>query len=431
MHSFFTLPTGVVRSSKSWMLSLFFLIFIGTLTAQDEIVFVSGPLDVEAVDGQITLTVMYRSTAVRDITVQFEEDYGANRVLGSRTVTVANSGGTEQTLNVNFGIPAEWDIDCSGTGYRYHAFITANGTMGPILGSGSDGEKFFSGVTFTTIEITDFPPEILLGQPFDVDIQYNIPFNQDLNVKFETNTNNPTVYEEVTEPNNFGCATKSITLTVDSAPEGNFYRINARSNEPGVSSDVSAVSIRTNVAIVSALPVELVAFRAQPDDQTVQLSWTTAWELNNSHFLVQHGLNGTDFNTIRKISGMGTTESTTDYRTLHEEPASGVNYYRLVQVDLDGQETIYETLQVILREESGVALFPTATSDVVHLTGLDSEQVRRISILSPNGQVLEVLPGSLKNYNGPITVADYAPGTYRLSIVTTSNEVLNLPFVKL
>lgn len=86
-----------------------------------------------------------------------------------------------------------------------------------------------------------------------------------------------------------------------------------------------------------SLPVELTHFsaKAQPD-QTSMLTWETATELNNSHFEVEHSLDGVTYERIGKVRGAGTTDVIQHYDFLHRSPEAGTNYYRLKQVDFDG-----------------------------------------------------------------------------------------------
>ena len=86
------------------------------------------------------------------------------------------------------------------------------------------------------------------------------------------------------------------------------------------------------------LPVELLGFRAQADKDHIDLFWSTASELNNSHFDLERSENGKDFKAIARIQGQGTTLEQHDYSYEDDKAIPGVlYYYRLKQVDIDGQ----------------------------------------------------------------------------------------------
>ncbi len=93
-------------------------------------------------------------------------------------------------------------------------------------------------------------------------------------------------------------------------------------------------------AIPDALPVRLGVFTVRGDGNRAKLEWTTASELNNSHFIVGRSTDAQNgFVQIAKIEGNGTTATSSKYTTYDYKPASGNNYYRLLQVDANGIQT--------------------------------------------------------------------------------------------
>lgn len=95
------------------------------------------------------------------------------------------------------------------------------------------------------------------------------------------------------------------------------------------------------------LPVELLAFDVKKSGKNIIIEWATAQELNNSYFAVERSQNGVDFEEIGRVEGNGTTFATSLYEFFDNSPAIGVVYYRLVQVDFDGTETVLETKSLV------------------------------------------------------------------------------------
>ena len=92
----------------------------------------------------------------------------------------------------------------------------------------------------------------------------------------------------------------------------------------------------------AALPVMLLSFDANPDGINTNLNWTTAQEINNSHFEIEFSINGFDFVKVDQvISGAGTTNDIIDYEYVHKNAGQlGQQlYYRLNQVDFDGSNS--------------------------------------------------------------------------------------------
>jgi hypothetical protein len=84
------------------------------------------------------------------------------------------------------------------------------------------------------------------------------------------------------------------------------------------------------------LPVELVRFAAAWAGKAAQLSWTTASEKSNSHFIVERSFDGEAFQSVGRLAGAGTTPSPTNYQFADGSVPRGsarTLYYRLRQVD--------------------------------------------------------------------------------------------------
>ncbi len=97
----------------------------------------------------------------------------------------------------------------------------------------------------------------------------------------------------------------------------------------------------------TVLPVALTSFSAEKEMDGIALKWTTASEKNNSHFQLLHANNSDDFSELTRVSGKGSTDQISNYKYLDSEYASGVNYYKLVQVDADGTTTTYPQILAV------------------------------------------------------------------------------------
>lgn len=87
----------------------------------------------------------------------------------------------------------------------------------------------------------------------------------------------------------------------------------------------------------TTLPVTMALFTAKAKKQgTVNLVWATASEKNNSHFDVTRSVNGVDFDKIGEIKGAGNSDVVKNYSYTDANPSVGANYYRLKQVDFNG-----------------------------------------------------------------------------------------------
>ncbi len=95
---------------------------------------------------------------------------------------------------------------------------------------------------------------------------------------------------------------------------------------------------------VISLPVELLYIGADLKEDAVKLTWTTASEVNNSHFTIEKSINGTDFFEIGLVRGAGNSTYNLDYSFVDRQPENGVAYYRLTQTDYDGRNETFDPI---------------------------------------------------------------------------------------
>jgi hypothetical protein len=136
------------------------------------------------------------------------------------------------------------------------------------------------------------------------------------------------------------------------------------------------------------LPVELISFTANTEGGKTQLNWTTASEKNNLGFDIERSKDGAKFAKIGFVKGNGTSVLTHQYSFIDAISSSGITYYRLKQVDIDGTYA-YSKIISIASEKSGskIKIYPTNTEGVVWIddAGLG---VEKVSVFNAVGQLI-------------------------------------------
>ena len=102
----------------------------------------------------------------------------------------------------------------------------------------------------------------------------------------------------------------------------------------------------------TALPIELTSFSGFAINEGNQLHWQTATEKNNAYFELESTVDGINYNHIGTIQGAGNSSTVDDYTFLDRYPAGQTTYYRLRQVDFDGESETFNPIS-IKRELSG------------------------------------------------------------------------------
>lgn len=141
-----------------------------------------------------------------------------------------------------------------------------------------------------------------------------------------------------------------------------------------------------------ALPVHLLNFSAQRiSNDGVLVKWMTASEINNKGFEVQRKSNWSDsFETIGFVGGKGTNANRQNYQFADVNNKRFTTYYRLKQIDFDGQISVSNTVDVIgikrIDEQFISNILPLNNSNQFLLEfEMESIQVR---ILNNAGQVI-------------------------------------------
>ncbi|HMQ63894.1 MAG TPA: T9SS type A sorting domain-containing protein [Flavilitoribacter sp.] len=138
---------------------------------------------------------------------------------------------------------------------------------------------------------------------------------------------------------------------------------------------------------VTVLPVELTFFKAKQQGGAVELTWQTAAEINNDFFEVQRSGDGDRWETVARVNGAGNSTQSLNYALTDRFPLSGQSYYRLRQVDFNGEFRFSEVAAIAAPSggESPLAVYPNPVSDLLTIEG-PSEQLEDIAILDLLGR---------------------------------------------
>lgn len=121
----------------------------------------------------------------------------------------------------------------------------------------------------------------------------------------------------------------------------------------------NGLKILTLASSSAALPVTWLKFTAEKRQKTSVITWSTASEQNTQDFLVQHSTNSSHWVTIGNVMAAGNASFRKDYTFTHQTPATGYNYYRLIQRDKDERFSYSKVETVhIVEEDFMLKVFP-------------------------------------------------------------------------
>jgi hypothetical protein len=138
-----------------------------------------------------------------------------------------------------------------------------------------------------------------------------------------------------------------------------------------------------------ALPIELINFDATLQGDQVLITWTTGSEINNDFFQVERSINGIDFEIIETVSGAGNSQEVINYSTYDAFPPNGIVYYRIRQIDFDGQNEVFDVKSVYIGT-SDQSDWIHATESGKHKLNIfgDLEGTYDVVLMDVNGKVV-------------------------------------------
>ncbi len=116
----------------------------------------------------------------------------------------------------------------------------------------------------------------------------------------------------------------------------------------------------------STLPVEFGNFYGHQVRSAVHLSWQTLTEINNQFFIVERSNDGQAFDAIGQMQATGDSQFRVDYEFIDKKPLEGPNYYRLKQMDFDGNNTYSKTIVVNVDSlKPNISIYPNPATEWV------------------------------------------------------------------
>ncbi len=161
------------------------------------------------------------------------------------------------------------------------------------------------------------------------------------------------------------------------------------------------------------LPVDLVNFSVKKTNERASISWETAIEKNNSHFELQKSTDGINFSELTKVNAKG---SNSTYHITDSYPTIGINYYKLIQYDLDGNRTDLGTksLRIANLNEANIEVYPNPVVNVINIVSKE-HNFNTLKIYDLDGRLVKSLTFKETDKES-IDVSDLKSGMYLLKI---------------
>ncbi|NNE29660.1 MAG: DUF5017 domain-containing protein, partial [Saprospiraceae bacterium] len=120
-------------------------------------------------------------------------------------------------------------------------------------------------------------------------------------------------------------------------------------------------------ACLNPLPVDWAYVEAVNQEKNVMINWGTLAENAASHFEIEHSRDRESFSNLGYREAIGNTSLSNHYSFLHRFPQPGTHYYRIKQVDDDGQVEYSKTIEVKVEGDWSFFLFPNPAREKIHI----------------------------------------------------------------
>lgn len=139
------------------------------------------------------------------------------------------------------------------------------------------------------------------------------------------------------------------------------------------------------VIIGIILPIELVYFNAEYNQQEIDFSWQTASELDNDFFTIEGSTDGLIWIKMHQIEGAGSTQEVQNY-ALSSSNRKQFEYFRLKQTDFDGNFSYSDIVALPLLRDK-LEVYPNPGNGRQLTINLTSTEQGLLQIFGNDGRV--------------------------------------------
>jgi hypothetical protein len=135
----------------------------------------------------------------------------------------------------------------------------------------------------------------------------------------------------------------------------------------------------------TTLPVSLTSFTGNAVDNGILLNWKTVSEKNNERFDLFRSTDGNDFAYVGTRSGNNSSGNL--YNFIDRDPSAGANYYKLLQVDFDGNSTPYFCVVNNAFDSKGLSIYARENKIDIRFNSPKSIP-SKVTIFDLNGKIV-------------------------------------------
>jgi plastocyanin len=187
----------------------------------------------------------------------------------------------------------------------------------------------------------------------------------------------------------------------------------------------------------TTLPITLVSFTATKQGSNALLQWSTQTENNSSYIDIERSSDAVNFAKVGSVSAAGTTNTIQNYQ--FTDPLAGLSgtvYYRLREVDIDGNSNYSKIIALRLDGSSvsaSFSIYPNPfVSAVKIISTADASTEGTVTISNISGQRIYSQIVALQEGQNVLPInnlSNLQPGVYIVQLITNGN-ILSQKIIK-
>lgn len=180
----------------------------------------------------------------------------------------------------------------------------------------------------------------------------------------------------------------------------------------------------------AVLPVTFSHFNVSiENNQSVILSWGVTQQSNNKGFFVEESVDGIRWSDKKFIAAAETNNMDTQYSFVDDNPVNGGSYYRIKQVDQDGNERFSDIKAVAINIANGskIQVWPNPTRGNVKINN-NSESYAVARVCNQSGS--EISEHRLYPGLNSIDISSLSFGVYIVNVKFANGETYNQKIIK-
>jgi hypothetical protein len=171
------------------------------------------------------------------------------------------------------------------------------------------------------------------------------------------------------------------------------------------------------------LPVELISFDVKlKKENEASIKWSTKNEHDNYAFYIERSQDSEYFETITKLNVIPESSTFKEYDYTDTLLEKGVYYYRIKQVDLNGDYS-YSEIKVVDHQETGFGIiYPNPGKDIFTIK---VNNTTTIVIMDIQGKIVRIFnPNISETYSSKtIDLSDLSSGIYLINFFSKTSKI--------